>query len=149
MPVRLTRTDFEAACEDLRKRTLSHIGPRFGRLLCLASTRDYNTGMYYHDGLAFRFSEEVAGKALAEAHREEFMALALGSLEDFVNELQLYIRSVPGEPKQLISVWQKLEPYRVAIPIDTDPLTAAFFLANVKIALAIVAMAQSRRQAAH
>lgn len=149
MPLRLTRMDVEAARADLKNRTLSRITPRFGRLLCLASTRDYNTGTYYHDGLAFRFSQEVAGRALAELHREEFMELALGPLEDFVNELQLYIRSVPGEPEKIIEVWQKLEPYRVVIPTDSDPLTAALFLANVKIALAIVAMADSRRQAAH
>ena len=141
--------DVEAAREDLRNRTLSHIGPSFGRLLCLASTRDYNTGTYYHDGLAFRFSQEVAAKALAEVHKEEFMRLALRPLEDFVNELRVYIHSVPGKPEEIISVWLKLEPYRVAVPIDCDPLTAALFLANVKIALTIVAMAESRCQDVH
>jgi hypothetical protein len=148
MPGRLMRVDVEAACDDLKNRTLSHIGLRFGRLLCLASTRDYNTGTYYHDGLAFRFSEQVAAQALAEVHREEFIGLVFRPLEDFVNELQLYIHSVAGEPQEIIRVWQTLEPYRVTIPIDSDPLTAGLFLANIKIALAIVARAVSRRQAA-
>src|SRR5205085_5278889 len=149
MPLRLTRMDVEAAREDLKNRTLSHIGSRFGRLLCLASTRDYSTGTYCHDGLAFRFSEEVAARALAEAHRDEFMGQALRPLEDFVGELELYIHSVPAKREEIIRVWQKLEPYRVAIPIDSDRITAALFLANVKIALAIVAMAESRRNYPH
>lgn len=142
---RLTRTDVEAAREDLKNRTLASIGLKLGRLLYLASTRDYNTGRYYHDGLAFHFSEEVAGKALAEAHREEFISLALGPLEDLVDQLQLYLRSVGAEPEEILRAWEKLEPYRVAIPIDCHPLTGSFFLANVKIALAIV---ESRQQAA-
>jgi hypothetical protein len=144
MQGRLTRTDVEAAREDLKNRTLASIGLKLGRLLYLASTRDYNTGRYYHDGLAFHFSEEVAGKALAEAHREEFIGLAVGPLEDLVDQLQLYLRSVGAEPEEIFRTWQKLEPYRVAIPIDCDHLTASLFLANVKIALAIV---ESRQQA--
>lgn len=145
MPGRLTRTDVVAAREDLKNRTLAKIGIDFGRLIYLASTRDYNTGRYYHDGLAFQFSEEVAGWALAEAHREVFMDLALGPLEELVDQLQLYLHSVSTEPKEIIRAWEKLEPYRVAIPVDSDPVTAGLFLANVKIALAIV---ESRQQAA-
>lgn len=146
MQGRLKRTDVAAAREDLKNRTLAKIGLEFGRLIYLASTRDYNTGRYYHDGLAFQFSEEVAEKALAEAHREVFMSLALGPLEDFANQLQIYISSLGTEPKEIIRAWEKLEPYRVAIPLDSDSLTAGLFLANVRLALAIVG---SRQQAAH
>ena len=149
MQGRLTRTDVEAAREDLKNRTLARIGLKFGRLLYLASMRDYNTGHYYHDGLALQFSRETAGKALAEEHQEEFISLALSPLEDFVNQLQLYLHSLAAEPNEIIRFWQKLEPYRVAIPVDSNPLTAALFLANVKIALAVVAMAESHQQAAH
>lgn len=149
MQGRLTRTDVEAAREDLKNRTLARIGLKFGRLLYLASMRDYNTGHYHHDGLALQFSREIAGMALAQEHQEEFISLALSPLEDFANQLQLYLHSVAEEPEEIIRFWQKLEPYRVAIPIDSDPLIAALFLANVKIALAVVAMAESRPQAVH
>lgn len=145
MPGRFTRTDVEAAREDLQMRTLARIGVEFARLIYLASTRDYNTGRYYHDGLAFQFSEEVAGRALAETHREVFMHLALSPLEDLVDQMQLYLQSVGSEPREILRTWDKLEPYRVAIPVDSDPVTASLFLANVKIALAIV---ESRQQAA-
>jgi len=38
--------------DDLLHRTLSRISCDLGRLIYLASTRDYNTGNYYHEGLA-------------------------------------------------------------------------------------------------
>ena len=138
MAGQLTRMDVKAAREDLQHRTLSGIGLEFAQLIYLASTRDYNTGRYYHDGLAFHFSPEVAAQALAEAHREVFVDLALKPLEDLVGQLEVYLRSVSGAPKEIIRAWEKLEPYRVAIPLGCDPLTAGFFLANLKIALAIV-----------
>jgi hypothetical protein len=138
MAGQLTRMDVNAAREDLQYRTLAGIGLEFAQLIYLASTRDYNTGRYYHDGLAFHFSPEVAGQALAEAHKDVFVDLALKPLEDLVGQLEVYLRSVSGAPKEIIRAWEKLEPYRVAIPLGCDPLTAGFFLANLKIALAIV-----------
>ena len=47
--------EVEAACQDLNLRTLVHIHGDFARLVYLASMRDYNTGEYYHDGLAWQF----------------------------------------------------------------------------------------------
>ena len=138
MTGQLTRMNVQAAREDLQNRTLSNIGSKFSQLIYLASTRDYNTGRYYHDGLAFHFSEEVAAEALAEEHKEVFVDLVLEPLENLVHQLQTYLRSVGAEPMEIIRAWEKLEPYRVAIPLRSEPLTAAFFLANLKIALAIV-----------
>ena len=52
--------DVGQAVTDLTNRTLSRLPGDFSRLVYLASSRDYNTGQYYHDGLAFHFSESVA-----------------------------------------------------------------------------------------
>jgi len=41
--------------DDLVNRTLSRISCDLGRLIYLASTREYNTGNYHHEGLASRF----------------------------------------------------------------------------------------------
>lgn len=136
--------DVEAAREDLNNRTLAKIRLKFARLVYLASTRDYNTGRYYHDGLAFRFSEAVAAQALCEAHREAFEDLALSPLEHLVDELHAYLLSVGAQSSEVIQVWEKLEPYRVAVPFESDPLTKRYFWGNVKIALAIV---ESRERA--
>ena len=145
MPGRFSGTDVEAAREDLNNRTLARIWPEFARLIYLASTRDYNTGRYYHDGLAFQFSEAAAAQALSDAHREAFQDLALSPLEGLVDQIQAYIRSVGAKSDEVIRAWESLEPYRIAIPIGNDPLTTSFFLANVRIALAIV---ESRELAA-
>ena len=59
------------------------------RLIYLASTRDYNTGTYHHDGLASRFSPEVAAKALEIAHRQIFLQLSAYSLEELVEQLRI------------------------------------------------------------
>ena len=141
---RFSPMDVEAAREDLKNRTLAKISLEFARLIYLASTRDYNTGRYYHDGLAFRFSEALAAQALSDAHKEAFEDLALSPLEHLVDELHSYLRSVGAQSSEVIQVWEKLEPYRVAVPCESDPLTKRYFLGNVKIALAIV---ESREQA--
>ncbi|PYX65884.1 MAG: hypothetical protein DMG78_29375 [Acidobacteria bacterium] len=141
---RFSPMDVEAAREDLKNRTLAKISLEFARLIYLASTRDYNTGRYYHDGLAFRFSEALAAQALSDAHKEAFEDLALSPLEHLVDELHSYLRSVGAQSSEVIQVWEKLEPYRVAVPCESDPLTKRYFLGNVKIALAIV---ESRERA--
>ena len=96
MRTKFTRMDVEAAKEDIRNHTLAPIKNDFGRLIYLASTRDYNTGKYYHDGLAFQFSEPTAERALAACHHEVFEQLLECPLEDFV--CQLRVTCVPHTP---------------------------------------------------
>lgn len=108
------------------------------RLIYLASTRDYNTGTYYHAGLASRFSEEVACEALAECHNEAFNDLVSSSLRDLVRHLETYRESTHSSPEEFIAVWRNLEPYRVAVPVGTDPLAAELLFSNIRVALAIL-----------
>lgn len=132
------RSDVREAAEDLRRRTLASISRPLDRLIYLASTRDYNTGFYYHDGLATRFPEEVVCEALADCHREAFLELVGTSLEDLVGQMDSYIASTRTTPKDFVATWKRLEPYRVAVPLNTDELTADFLFSNFKIALAIL-----------
>ena len=143
------RMDVVEAGDDLRRRTLSHIKRPLDRLIYLASTRDYNTGFYYHDGLASRFSQEVVCEALADCHRQAFRELLLSPLENLVGQMAEYIETSNTSPADFVAAWKKLEPYRVAVPVDTDLLTAEFLFSNFKIALAILdARLNTRRQAA-
>jgi hypothetical protein len=135
---RLKRLDVQAASEDLRRRTFAHMPRALDRLIYLASTRDYNTGVYYHDGLAARFSEEVACEALSDCHREAFRELLSSSLEELVNQLGAYMESTHTHPSDFITAWKRLEPYRVAIPVESEPLSMEFLFSNLKIALAIL-----------
>jgi len=130
--------DVQQAAEDLRRRTLAEIPRVLDRLIYLASTRDYNTGLYYHDGLASRFGQDVACEALADCHREAFRNLVGTSLQDLVHQMQGYMDSTHTRAVDFLTAWRKLEPYRVAVPVETDPLLADFLFSNFKIALAIL-----------
>jgi hypothetical protein len=139
------RTDVQAASGDLQRRTLAQLPRPLDRLIYLASTRDYNTGMYYHDGLAARFSPEVACEALAGCHREAFRQLFSSSIENLVGQLAGYRDSSHIDPRTFVATWKGLEPYRVAVPAETDSLAVDFLLSNLKIALAILEARQTRR----
>ena len=127
----------QAAYEDFLQRSLSKLSCDFARLIYLASTRDYNTGSYHHDGLASRFSPEVAAKALEMAHRQVFLQLSAYSLQELVEQLKTYFESSHDEAGEILRMWQKLEPYRIAIPVEVNPAVARLFLSNVRLALAI------------
>jgi len=128
----------EEALRDLQNRTLARLNGDFAKLVYLASTRDYNTGHYAHDGLSFRFSELVAERALAAAHREVFVSLALSPLRVLVGHLEQYIRSGCARPDEVLRTWSSSEAYRILSPAADDPLTVRLFISNVRIALAIV-----------
>lgn len=134
----LKSMNIEAAIADLRRRTLPYVPGEIGRLIYLAATRDYNTGKYYHDGLASAFSNEVANQALEECHNEIFRSLVESSLEDIVGQLERYLSSICEEASEIIGFWERIEPYRIAVPVSSDPLSARLFCSNIKIALAIL-----------
>jgi hypothetical protein len=127
----------QAAYDDLLHRSLSKLSCDLARLIYLASTRDYNTGAYHHDGLAARFQPEIAAKAIEIAHRQVFYRLSAYSLEELVRQLQMYLDCSHEAPSDVLRIWQKLEPYRVAIPLEVNPAVARLFLSNIRLALAI------------
>ena len=140
---------FNAALRDLHDRTLSRLQSNFARLVYLASTRNYNTGRYEHDGLNFHFTANVAERALAAAHQQVFMNLALGSLESLTDELRRYIDSETAVPEELLSAWNDLEAYRILVPARGDRLAVQIFRSNLRTALAIVAPSWNSSRPAH
>jgi hypothetical protein len=129
--------DVIAAADDLRRRTLAHMPLALERMIYLASTRDYNSGLYYHQGLASRFSDAAACEGLADCHREAFRELLSSSLEELVRQLRAYADSTGAMASNFVTAWKDLEPYRVAVPVGTDPLAADFMFSNLKLALAL------------
>src|SRR5216683_6651708 len=138
MSYKAMNIDVEPAVADLRNRTISKLPGDFSRLVYLASSRDCNTGQYFHDGLAFHFSQNVASNAMAMCHREIFDRLVYASLEELIEELRNYISSTDERPEEFLRSWKQLESYRVTIPSECDELEAEVFLSNVKMALAIL-----------
>jgi hypothetical protein len=134
----ITRMDLNAAKQDLMMHSLATLPDELSKLVYLAATRDYNTGRYYHDGLAIRFTEEIANKALAACHEETFQAIVGTPLEKLVEVLEIYVNAAHADPCEVISAWQKLEIYRITIPMACDQLSSMLFCSNLKIALAIL-----------
>jgi hypothetical protein len=137
----------QSARDDLECRTLSGIRCDLARLIYLASTRDYNSGVYHHEGLAARFGLEQAREALQTTHRRIFRRLVTLPLEQLVGELEAYVSTSHETPQGLIHAWQELEPYRVAIPMEMDSTMVQLFLSNIKLALEVVEFRQKQRQA--
>jgi hypothetical protein len=134
----LQRIDVQQAANDLRSRTLARIQRPLDRLVYLASTRDYNTGIYHHEGLAARYTPATACEALADCHREAFQELLACSVEELVNQMEAYTESAGIHSGEFLASWKKLEPYRIAVPVETEQLAGEFLFCNFKIALAIL-----------
>jgi hypothetical protein len=134
----LTIVSVQEAYDDLLRRSLAKLPCELARLIYLASMRDYNTAKYHHDGLSDRFSPEIAAQALALAHRDSFAKVAALPLQDLVKQMETYLQSSHEEYLDVLRAWWRLEPYRIAIPMNANPTVAAFFISNVKLALAIL-----------
>ena len=132
------RLEVENAEQDLRRRTLARIERPLDRFIYLASTRDYNTGIYYHDGLVDRFDEETARQALAKCHRQAFRELLGTSLKGLVAQLEAYMVRTEAGAEEFVELWRSLEPYRVAVPLGEDKLSTELLFSNLKVALAIL-----------
>lgn len=131
--------DVHHAAEDLWRRTLAKLPRPLDRMIYLASMRDYNTGSYYHDGLAAQFGQEAASEAIASCHRDAYHDLAEGSLKDLVGQIEGYLASIAAPPEEFLATWRMLKPYRVAFPAESDPLSAELLDSNFTIALGILA----------
>jgi hypothetical protein len=140
----ITNLDAQKAYDDLWHRSLEKISGDLNRFIYLASTRDYNSGRHHHAGLESQFGHDAVGQALETAHWELFWKLTRSSLEDMVADLDLYMRSSGESPEDLLRTWRTLQPYRVAVPLEADPVAAELLLSNLKLGLEVL---QQRRSA--
>ena len=138
MERRTKAISFIEAVQDLKERTLTSFSSDMARLVYLSSTRDYLTGRYYHDGLAFRFTGALAEVAVGFCHHELFVKLATVPLEELVRELEVFMRSQRVKPREALNTWKRLQPYRMLVPQSGDSVSKEFFFSNITIALAIL-----------
>src|SRR5215831_19873669 len=90
---RVLPADAWSVYEDFRTRTLSRVPSHLERLIYIASTREYNSGLYQHEGLARRYGTKAAALALEYAHREAFQIISVLSLRRLTEELSRYINA--------------------------------------------------------
>ena len=64
------------------------------------------------------------------------------SLEDLVSELDVYLKSSHESPEEVVRTWQRLEPYRIAVPTEVNATIARLFISNLRLALAILRFRQ-------
>src|SRR5262249_32474873 len=131
-----------SARRDIHDRTLAKIHVPLERLVYIASLRDYSSGRYYHDGLAIRFSENIAAEALKQEHMDIFLELAHCSLQSLVEQLNRYLDSLQGDRTESLRTWESLEPYRVIVPLGADGLAIRLFVSNITFAVAILVAQQ-------
>lgn len=133
--------------QDLLDRSLSKIRCDLSRLVYLASTREYNTGNYHHEGLSRRYGADEARKALQGAHHAVFNRLSTATLHDLVGQLESYVENSSETPNDVVYAWQELEPYRIAMPMDANPTAVQLLLSNIKVALKVLQLRQKSNQA--
>jgi hypothetical protein len=126
------------AVEDLQTRTLCFLSSDFARLVFLASTRDYNTGAYCHVGLEDRYTKPVAEMALETCHEEIFERVSNYRLEKLVRELATYLKTTNEDPATVLETWTTFVPYQLLPPRACKGVAKDYFVANIKIALAIL-----------
>ena len=143
----MNSNELNKAIDDLRKRSLVSIPTQFAKLVSLSSTRDYNTGRYCHDGLAFRFSAGVAEEALRTVHQEIFQELAFSPLGALVQDLERFIRTAHMGSDNVLHVWMELQPYRMLVPRNCNLILRDLFFSNVRMALAVLEHRQSKASA--
>lgn len=137
--VSMTKTaEVQRAVEEVRQQTLARIPRPLDRLIYLASMRDDNTGVYHHEGLASRFPRDIACEALANCHREVYEQLISCPLENLVEQMESYREATGTSPREFLSAWKDRQPYRVAVPMQSDGLATEFLFSNFTIALAIM-----------
>jgi hypothetical protein len=143
MESRLKRMDVEAAKDDLKHRTLASLKYDLAKVLYLSSLRDFSTGEYHHDGLALSFSESAANEAMSACHQEAFYSLVLCPLSSFVEQVDRFIRSTAKNHEKTFEVWERLEPFNVAVPSVCEETAADLFRSNIKVAMALLKSPQS------
>jgi hypothetical protein len=132
------QNEVDLAIADVKSRSLGSISNPISQLLVIASSRDYTTGEYYHDGLAFAFGEEIASAALYRLHCELFDYLVFLPIEVILDHLKKYILSAADSPQVTLRNWIVAKPYSVLHPNNCDPITANLFAMQIKLALELI-----------
>jgi hypothetical protein len=130
--------------QDFRERSLAPLGCQMAQLICVSSTRDYNTGRYEHEGLSWGSADSNTDMALRALHQEIFEGLIVTPLEGFADDLEVFFNMTMADRSTAVRVWQDLEPYRTAIPEGSSKISRELFFSNIRMALALLQYRQTQ-----
>src|SRR5258708_12289367 len=123
------------AGSDRWRNKLSQIPSVFGRLMFLSSLRNLNSGRYEHHGLALVFGSYEASKALKKSHREAFAEWLSYDIEEQTADLALYLSDQLEDKRTILRTWERLEPYRNAVPTSAKDVERKLYLTDLKAIL--------------
>jgi hypothetical protein len=130
--------------EDFTARSLAAISTEFGKLLYLASLREFSSGRYCHEGLAARYTAEGVQQALGFCHEELFLRILEMPLEQQEWDLRACISGMDGEFWSKLRRWRETELYRMLVPSDVPEYLREVFISNVGALLDLLLEERSR-----
>jgi len=132
------RAMIPTSVEDQLELAFTYLPTCFSRLAFLASVRDPYTGRYLHEGWAMQSSAEQVHEILRRTHKDVFNLVLKMPLRKFCGELKGYLESFADTQQRAMTLWLELETHRDMIPEGISPVSRAFFLSQVKIALKVL-----------
>lgn len=124
--------------DDFWVKTLGGMEGQFGRLIYLASLRDYNTGRYHHYGLESRYDCDAVDEGLRQCHIKVFEELMALPLQAQTQDLLRFFETIEEQPSRMIDAWQRLRSYRVLPPEKCHPLARQLFDKNIEVILGVL-----------
>ena len=90
-----------------------------------------------------RTAHDLHLRTLSKIPRPLDRLMYLASTRDYSTgrlgrSMEAYMASIHTSRGEFLAARRKLAPYRVAIPVNTDPLAAEFLFSNLKVALGIL-----------
>jgi len=123
---------------DFAATTLAAIPSVFGRLVYIASLRDFSSGKYEHAGLAALYSAEAVQESLECCHYEIFHRILETPLSLQAQDLAECLQGMAGSYQSTISHWRQMETYRVLPPGNTPDYLRELFFSNLRALLEIL-----------
>ena len=139
MPVTRVRGNLDrSGLADVWRHTLSQIPTNFGRLIYLASLRDFDTGRYEHHGLALIFGAAEGDLALRQAHLKIFRDWIDQSSSAQKSDLEAYLSALSRSKTEVISAWSQVKPYRNLVPALASDVERRLFCLDFETLLQLL-----------